>query len=118
MKWNEFIPLAILGTAVAIGAGYSINEARETETKVGTVRQGPYSGANYRIEESPKERVIILTKESNLMGPERLYLRAMDEKKDGIYESIEVELVGKENSRSLGHIPTDLAGILAEANIK
>lgn len=86
--------------------------------KEGVVRNGPYKGARYEITETKEERLINLDSRNDYIVPEVLRIRATDTGKDGTYESINIVLEGKDTSRNLGHIPTDLASILEQANSK
>ncbi len=92
--------------------------ASSTKSYSGTVKEGPYSGTQYEISETPTQRNIRISSNNDYIVHEALEIIAIDKGKDGTYESIQIQLDGKDTSRSLGHIPTDLTSILEQANKK
>lgn len=91
--------------------------ASSTKSYSGTVKEGPYSGTQYEISETPTQRNIRISSNNDYIVHEALEIIAIDKGKDGIYEIVTVNLEGKDISRSIGHVPTDLASIIEEAKI-
>ncbi len=89
-----------------------------TIRRFGIIKEGPYRMAKYHITEKENRREIKIYQRNDNPVYEETSIMAVDERKDGIYEEIRVVLKGKDTSRSLGNIQSDLTSILKEMNSK
>ncbi len=112
---NIAIPLGL----VTLGA-LTIKDYLEDSRviKFGTIKEGNYRLAKYHVLEDEDKREIKIYQRNNNPVYEEISITAIDEKKDGIYEEINVNLKGKDTSRVISHIPSDLENILKEINSK
>ncbi len=112
---NLAVPLAL----VTLGA-LTIKDYLDDSTvkKFGTIKDGPYRLAKYHILEEDNRRKINVYQREDIPHYKEISISAIDERKDGIYEEIVVTLKGKDTSRNLGNIHSDLTKILEEINFK
>ncbi len=112
---NIAVPLALMTLGVLTMKDYLEDS---TTTKFGIIKEGAYKMAKYNITEEENRREIKIYQRNDNPSYEELSLIAIDEQKDGRYEEIKLTLKGKDVSRNLGHIPTDLTKILEQVNSK
>ncbi len=112
---NIAVPLMLMTLGV-----FTIKDYMEdsTITKFGIIKEGPYRLAKYHISEQENQREIKIYQRNDVPFYEEFSIVAIDERKDGIYEEIIVTLKGKDTSRNIGRISSDLENILKEVDSK
>lgn len=112
---NIAVPLAIMTLGVFTIKDY-LEDSRTK--KFGIIKNGSYKLSKYSITEMENQREINIYQRNDDSVYGEIAITAIDERKDGVYEEIIVRLKGKDTSRSLNQIPSDLESILKEANFK